>query len=173
MSSPVIHVVDDEAHIVRAVKLKLQKAGYTVVGTSNGREAWESIQASVPSLLITDHQMPYMTGEELCRMLRSNEATKHVPIIMLTAKGLEIEEERFAMEFQLHRVMWKPFSPRELIRCVEDALAGRSASEEGEVPQSGIVASAKPVVDARAFFARTNLFATPADQTNGLERDSN
>ena len=117
-----IHACDDEPHITLAVKMKLSKAGFEVKTTSDGQQALEAIQAQAPELLITDYQMPRMDGLELCRRLRSEPATSELPIILLTAKGFELDEEQIMDELKITKVLVKPFSPRELLQTVQELV---------------------------------------------------
>ena len=114
-------VADDDAHIMHVVSLKLRNAGFEVLTAVDGEEAAEVAQAELPDLLITDYQMPYLTGVELCRKLRQNERTKSIPAIMLTARGFDIEP-REMIEAGIASVIAKPFSPRELLQRVNDLL---------------------------------------------------
>ena len=113
---------DDETHIVRAIQLKLSLAGFNVRTGRDGQEAWELIQKSPPDLLITDYQMPRLDGLSLCRQLRRNPLTHDLPIILLTAKGFELDWDDLKRELGLARVMIKPFSPRELLLTVQQVL---------------------------------------------------
>jgi len=116
---PQILVVDDEAHITRAISMKLSRAGYVVEVATNGREALLAIQRQMPDLLITDCQMPVMDGVELCQNLRNDAACQSLPIIMLTAKGYELCEKSVTPQLQLNKLLVKPFSPRELLKIVQ------------------------------------------------------
>ena len=117
-----IIVCDDETHISRAVSMKLRKAGFDVEIATDGRLALEAIARETPQLLITDCQMPRMGGIELCRRLRDDPATVHLPIILLTAKAYEIENESLKAELWLSHILPKPFSPRELLALVKETL---------------------------------------------------
>lgn len=117
-----ILVVDDEVHITRAVQMKLARAGFEIEIASDGQAAWEAFQRQRPDLLITDCQMPRMGGLELCRRIRATAGCEHLPIILLTAKGYELEDENVALDLWLSAVMGKPFSPRELLETVKEAL---------------------------------------------------
>lgn len=120
---------DDEAYITRAVSMKLQKAGFEVETCPDGQAAWDAIERELPQLLITDYQMPRLDGIELCRRLRSHETTADLPVIMLTAKGYEMNAGDLIREHRLAGVVLKPFSPRELLQLVHDTLgAGRSTA---------------------------------------------
>jgi two-component system, OmpR family, alkaline phosphatase synthesis response regulator PhoP len=118
-----ILVCDDEPYIQHAVRMKLAKSGYEVEVAADGQAGLEAIQREMPALLITDLQMPRMDGLELCRVLRTNPETHNLPIIMLTAKGFEIDSSGVAKILRLSEVMFKPFSPRELLQSAEKAIA--------------------------------------------------
>lgn len=118
-----ILVCDDESHITLAVSMKLQRAGFLVETASDGQMAWESIQRNPPDLLLTDCQMPRLDGIGLCRLIRQHEATKHLPILMLTAKGYELDQDFIRGELGIAELIVKPFSPRELLQSVESVLA--------------------------------------------------
>ena len=134
-----ILVADDEAHILHVVSLKLRNAGFEVLTAVDGEEAAELCLAELPDLLITDFQMPYLTGLDLCRQLRAAPATRSIPAIMLTARGFDIEPEEMA-EAGIAAVLAKPFSPRELLECVNGLLktspvATGSPEIAGDPPQ--------------------------------------
>ena len=120
MSKKVL-VADDEAHILHVVSMKLRNAGYEVLTAVDGEEAMEVCAAELPDLLITDYQMPYLTGLELCKQLRGRPETKGIPAIMLTARGFDIEPGEM-IEAGIAAVLAKPFSPRELLEKVTDLL---------------------------------------------------
>ncbi len=117
-----ILLCDDEVHILRAAEFKLSAAGHRVRCARNGREAWQQIEAQLPDLLVTDLQMPEMNGCELIQRVRDNPATAQLPIILLTAKALEIAEGE-AMRFGLVKILTKPFSPKALLQLIEATLA--------------------------------------------------
>ena len=120
---------DDESYITRAVSMKLQKAGFEVETCGDGQAAWEVIERELPCLLITDYQMPRLDGIELCRRVRSHAATENLPIIMLTAKGYEMNAGDLVREHRLAGVVHKQFSPRELLQLVHDTVgAARPAA---------------------------------------------
>ena len=121
-ATPRILMCDDESHILRAASMKLTKAGLIVETATDGQLGWEAIQAELPSMLITDYQMPRLNGLELCRRLRAEPATRDLPIVLLTAKGYEFDWDTLARELWLTRVLVKPFSPRELLQLVQETL---------------------------------------------------
>ncbi|MBT3202535.1 MAG: response regulator [Phycisphaerales bacterium] len=116
-----IVVADDEAHILHVVSMKLRNAGYEVQTAEDGEEALELCLADPPAMLITDYQMPYMTGLELCNALRQSEKTKNIPAMMLTARGFDIEPPEM-IESGIATVLPKPFSPREVLSKVVELI---------------------------------------------------
>lgn len=117
-----ILLCDDEIHILRAAEFKLKRAGYDVRTASDGEEGWELIQQELPDLVVTDCQMPRLDGLGLIARAREHETTRELPFFMLTAKGLELSHEDLASELNVLRVIGKPFSPRELLRSVDEVL---------------------------------------------------
>ncbi len=116
-----ILVVDDEAHILQVLSLKLRNAGYEVLTAVDGEEAYECAMKQQPDLVITDFQMPYMTGLELCKALAGNPATASIPVLMLTARGYALESEDLALG-NIRDVLSKPFSPRAVVEKIERVL---------------------------------------------------
>jgi two-component system alkaline phosphatase synthesis response regulator PhoP len=120
-----ILVADDEAHILHVVSMKLRNAGLDVITAVDGEEALELCLSETPDLLITDYQMPFMTGLELCTALRASGKT--IPAILLTARGFDIEVDEM-VEAGIAAVLAKPFSPREVLAKVQSLLAPAAAS---------------------------------------------
>jgi two-component system alkaline phosphatase synthesis response regulator PhoP len=113
---------DDELHILRAAEFKLLRAGYEVECAGDGEAAWEAIVRQRPDFVITDCQMPRLTGFGLAERIRANPATRDLPVIMLTAKGLELSSADVREQYGVLCVLGKPFSPRELLRLVDAQL---------------------------------------------------
>jgi len=129
MSKRII-VADDESHILHVVSMKLRNAGYEVQTAEDGEEALELCQADPPDMLITDYQMPYMTGVELCKALRQSENTKDIPAMMLTARGFDIEPPEM-IEAGISAVLAKPFSPREVLSRVIELVGQANEAAVG------------------------------------------
>ena len=121
MTGKKVLVVDDEIHIVHVVAIKLRNNGYEVISANNGSEAFELAQSEMPDIIVTDFQMPVMTGMELVEKLRQQEKTKSIPIIMLTARSFAISKEQ-QEQLKISNCLSKPFSPRELLGNIEDIL---------------------------------------------------
>ena len=124
--SPLILCVDDEPHIRHVMALKLQNAGYRVITAEDGEEALKLATQHVPDLVVTDYQMPYLCGLELCLRMRQQAATRDTPVVMLTARGFSLEQEQLEAT-NVKAVLSKPFSPREVLTRVRD-LVGEPAA---------------------------------------------
>ncbi len=120
--SKTILVADDETHILHVVSMKLRNAGYEVITAMDGEEAFELCLSESPDLIITDYQMPVMTGLELCKKLKETEETKDIPAVMLTARGFDIEPDEM-LAAGIAADLAKPFSPREVLGKVDELLA--------------------------------------------------
>lgn len=113
---------DDEPHILRAAEFKFKRAGYEVLSASDGEEGWELVRQHLPHLVITDCQMPRLSGLGLAERINSHPATTGVPIIMLSGKGFELSAEVLLQEYGIVALLPKPFSPRDLLQRVEGLL---------------------------------------------------
>ncbi len=115
-------IVDDNLALARVTQFALDRAGFETQTARNGRLALEAAQLMQYDVVVTDQQMPEMTGTELCRELRKLPNYFDCPIILLTAKGLELELPRLREELGISGVFSKPFSPAAVVRAVEDLL---------------------------------------------------
>ena len=128
MSGKKILVVDDEIHIVHVVAIKLRNNGYEVISAENGSEAFELACEERPDMIVTDYQMPVMTGLELVEKLRQCDQTKNVPVILLTARNFAISQEQ-QEQLQISGCLSKPFSPKELLGNIEDILYQQAVNQ--------------------------------------------
>ncbi len=108
-----ILIVDDEPDATIATRRSLEMDGYTVLDARNGKEALKLLETEIPDLILLDVMMPEMDGFEVCRILREDEDRKHIPIIMLTAKG-EINDRIEGLEIGSDDYITKPYNLREL-----------------------------------------------------------
>jgi len=108
-------VVDDNIALARVTQFALTRAGFDARIAANGRKALAMAEAELFDIVISDQQMPEMTGLELCRRLRAKTEYLHTPIILLTAKGLELELPTLQRELEISAIFPKPFSPSEVV----------------------------------------------------------
>ena len=106
-------ICDDEPYIVESVSYVVRKAGFDVVTAEDGEEALAAAHRERPDLVFLDIMMPGISGDEVCRRLKSDPSTRGTHVVILTARGQE-EDERRAMEMGADEFMTKPFSPRKL-----------------------------------------------------------
>jgi two-component system, chemotaxis family, chemotaxis protein CheY len=121
-----IVTAEDNPVMAHVVGFNLRQAGYEVFAARNGQEALTRLEQEPADLLITDYQMPILDGWELCQRVRERWSPHQLPIILLSAKGLEIDGDRLVAEGYVQRIVFKPFSPRELVRAAGE-LIGASA----------------------------------------------
>jgi DNA-binding response OmpR family regulator len=129
-----ILVVDDETDLVELVTYNFTREGYKVSSAADGEEALDALKSGDFGLIILDLMLPGLQGNELCRIIRNNPKTTHIPIIMLTAKN-EVADRVQGLETGADDYMAKPFSPRELIVRANAVLRRGS----GGAPADGIV----------------------------------
>ena len=115
-------IVDDNLALARVTQFALDRAGFETQTARNGRLALEAAKQMQFDVIVTDQQMPELTGVELCRELRKLPEYVDCPIILLTAKGLELELPRLREELGISGVFSKPFSPAAVVKAVEDLL---------------------------------------------------
>jgi len=115
-------VAEDDRVISDVIRFNLERAGYRVTVARNGTEAWSLLQAMSFDILVTDYQMPGMTGEEVCLALRESFPDLRLPIIFLSARGMELNVSRMKEELGIETLMYKPFSPRELVEELAKSL---------------------------------------------------
>ena len=121
MAAKKILVVDDEMHIIRIVKYKLEAAGYEVISALNGVDALRMAREEKPALIFLDIMMPGINGYEVCTQLKNSAATRDIIIIMLTAKGQESDKIK-GLEVGVDEYITKPFSPQDLLDRAKDLL---------------------------------------------------
>jgi two-component system phosphate regulon response regulator PhoB len=123
MASKVL-VADDEIHIIHVVAIKLRNNGYEVIAANNGAEAYDLACREKPDIVVTDYQMPVMTGLELIAKLREDERTKEIPVVLLTARSFAVTQEQ-QESLGVSSCLSKPFSPKELLKTIQDILYQR------------------------------------------------
>ncbi|MBX3363264.1 MAG: response regulator [Phycisphaeraceae bacterium] len=119
-----ILIADDEAPISHLLRERLLHAGYDVLVAQDGEEAWELAQERTPDLVITDLQMPFMSGLDLAHVLREHPPTADIPLIMLTARGYVLDPQVVASA-KITELHAKPFGLRRLLDRVAALLHGR------------------------------------------------
>lgn len=125
-----ILVAEDNFVLSRVIQFNLQQAGYEVTLATNGREAIEQLSANSFDLLITDYQMPLNDGAEVCDYVRQTLQNASLPIVLCSAKGLELDMSMLQERWQLATVLFKPFSVREMLTLVHRLVVAQDAPSE-------------------------------------------
>jgi len=115
-------VVDDEVNITQILEFSIGSEGFEVITAQNGEEAIEKARREQPDLIILDIMMPKIDGYEACRILKANPLTKAIPVVLLTAKGRDIDK-RLGLEVGATDYIVKPFSPNKLIERIHQLLS--------------------------------------------------
>ncbi|MBS0209986.1 MAG: response regulator [Planctomycetes bacterium] len=126
-----ILVVDDEEDLLELVRYNLAKEGYRVNCVASGERALREAQDTLPELILLDVLLPRVDGLEICRALKSDPKTKHIPVIMVTAKSEEADVVT-GLELGADDYITKPFSPRVLLARIKSVLRRKA----GTVPDS-------------------------------------
>lgn len=116
-----ILIAEDERDIRELIKFTLTFAGHQITEAANGEEAVEKAKEVIPDLIMTDVRMPKMTGYEACKLIKANDSTKHIPVVILSAKGQDEEVDK-GKEAGADDYILKPFAPDKLTERVAEIL---------------------------------------------------
>ena len=121
MSRGKVLVVDDEEYIQHILNFSFGAEGFDVLTASDGEEAIKKAKSVKPDVIVLDIMMPKMDGYEACKKLKSDPQTKNIPVILLTAKGRDVDR-KLGTEAGADDYVVKPFSPGRLIERVEGII---------------------------------------------------
>ena len=127
MPRETILVVDDQEDLLKLLEYNLSAEGFRVVCTTTGEDALAEAAELVPDLIVLDLMLPGIDGFEVCRLLKQDAATQHIPVLMLTAKGEETDIV-VGLELGADDYITKPFSPRVLVARIRAALRRKRAT---------------------------------------------
>ncbi len=116
-------IADDEPNIVTSLEFLMEQAGYETKVAANGSEALDAARSFRPDVVLLDVMLPLKSGYEVCQQLKSDPATRDIRIVMVSAKGRDIEVAK-ALELGADAYVTKPFSTRELVAKVREILGG-------------------------------------------------
>ncbi|MGL5149252.1 MAG: winged helix-turn-helix domain-containing protein [Clostridium sp.] len=129
MNSEKVLIVDDEEHIVELLKFNIENVGYEVITANNGIDAVKIAKEEKPGLILLDVMLPGMDGLDVCKEIRRNSETRNSLVIMLTAKGEEVDKI-LGLELGADDYITKPFSIRELLARVKAVLRRKYIVDE-------------------------------------------
>ncbi len=128
----VVLVVDDSAAAREMLSTELQDCGFRVILAADGAEAMEKINVTLPALVITDLIMPRLNGYELCRHIKNDPRTQHVPVIMCSTKAEEFDRY-WGMKQGANAYITKPYQPKDMINAVKYLLEEAGVYSEDTV----------------------------------------
>ncbi len=123
MTKPLILLVDDEAHITHVMSRAVQSAGFEAMTAEDGEEAYEVACERRPTLIVTDLQMPYMSGIDLAKRLNEHHELGDVPVILLSARGYVVSEDAGGLK-NIRMIIEKPFSAKNVMGHIRDLIGG-------------------------------------------------
>ncbi len=138
-----ILVVDDEEDILELVNYNLSREGYAVSRVSTGEDALKAVRTVAPDLIVLDLMLPGVDGLEVCRVLKKERTTEHIPIVMLTAKGDEADIVA-GLELGADDYITKPFSPKVLVARVRSVLRRKTLAPP---PETAVIKLKDLVID--------------------------
>ena len=127
---PRVLIADDEPHVLRVLKLALDRSGYAVETVPNGEAALERIRQSPPDLLISDIQMPRLSGEQLCERIAAELPEREFPIIIMTSMTF-VGESHWSRRHRNLVLLEKPLSVRKLLSLIEKLFCTEPVAAEG------------------------------------------
>ena len=133
-----ILIIEDESDVADLLTLNLRKAGFRISTAADGASGLQKARDDRPDFIVLDLMLPKMLGLEVCRILKSDTATRHIPILMLTAKAEEIDRI-VGLEFGGDDYVTKPFSPREVVLRIKAILRRAEGGAEDECLSAGSI----------------------------------
>jgi two-component system phosphate regulon response regulator PhoB len=167
---PAILIVDDERDLLSVLEFNLKQAGFETLTAMTGAEALAQLKRRIPELIVLDVMLPDISGTEVCRAVKSDPRTKHVPVMMLTARGDEVDKV-VGFELGAEDYVTKPFSVRELVlrvrallrRSAAPAALGATEVEPGEAGPEPVGPIRVDVGAHRAYVGGEEVVLTPLE----------
>jgi two-component system phosphate regulon response regulator PhoB len=160
---PAILIVDDERDLLSLLDFNLRQAGFETLLAASGQEALQQLRRRVPDLVLLDVMLPDVSGTEICRGVKSDPRTKHVPVMMLTARGEEVDKV-VGFELGADDYVTKPFSVRELVLRVRAVLRrGSGAGAPAGAPIEPVGPLRVDVEAHRAYVENEEVVLTPLE----------
>jgi DNA-binding response OmpR family regulator len=131
-----ILIIDDEPYILRSLSYLLTREGYVTETVNNGEAGLDRVRSLRPAIVFLDIMMPRMDGYEVCEQVRQDPDIEGTYLIMLSAKGQQVDRERGLLG-GADEYMTKPFSPREVVQRVRTVLASRAAQRQSDEGREG------------------------------------
>src|SRR5512138_3790477 len=158
----VILIVDDERDLVSVLDFNFRQAGFETRLATSGQEAEQQLRRQVPDLVLLDLMLPDISGTEICRRVKSEPRTRHVPVVMLTAKSDEMDKV-VGFELGADDYVTKPFSVRELVLRVKAVLRRAAGARPAERPPAEVGPIRVDLEAHRAYADGAEIQLTPLE----------
>ena len=122
--------IEDEQEMIDLIRLILSRRGFEVLGANGGRQGLEMVRKEHPDLVLLDLMMPDMDGWEVYQQMKADNATKDIPVVIVTAKAQSIDKVLGLHIAKVDDYVAKPFSPQELLTSIETVLSKRQAPDQ-------------------------------------------
>jgi len=155
-------LVDDERDLLSLLDFNLRAAGFETLLATTGEQAVSQLRRRVPDLVLLDLMLPDVPGTELCRQIKSDPRTKHLPVVMLTAKGEEVDRV-VGFEIGADDYVTKPFSVRELVLRLKAVVRRAGASKTAERPPEQVGPIRVDVDAHRVYVDGSEVTLTPLE----------
>ena len=159
---PSILLVDDERDLLSLLDFNLRAAGFETLLATSGEQALSHLRRRIPDIVLLDLMLPDVPGTEVCRQLKSDPRTRHVPVVMLTAKGEEVDRV-VGFELGADDYVTKPFSVRELVLRLKAVLRRAGPARGSERPPESVGPIRVDVDSHRAFVDGAEIQLTPLE----------
>ena len=153
---------DDERDLLSVLDFNLRAAGFETILATRGEEALLALKRRVPDLVLLDLMLPDLPGTEICRRIKSDPRTRHVPVVMLTAKGEEVDRV-VGFELGADDYVTKPFSVRELVLRLKAVLRRAGGGPSKELPRAQVGPIRVDAAAHRAFAEGVEIELTPLE----------
>jgi len=118
--APSILIAEDNPGLARVLSFKFKSSGFSPIVCADGQIAWDAFHANPVVAIVSDHEMPRLSGVDLCRNLRAENSK--VPFFLVTGRQLELSSTGIAEELNITQIFGKPFSPADVIAAVREAI---------------------------------------------------
>ena len=123
-------VAEDNRVMGNVIRFNLERNGFDVSLVHDGLAAIDRLQREDFDIVITDYQMPHASGDDICRFVRFDSAHKHTPVVLVSAKGIELKTSELTGPERFTRVVYKPFSPQEIVRIALETLSKENTQQQ-------------------------------------------
>lgn len=136
MPAPKVLIVDDYPNLVNVLSMRLRSAGYDVLSSGDGLDGLFKARTEHPDLILLDVLLPKMDGFKVCRLLKSDEKRRHIPIVMLTSRARDVDRST-GLQMGADAYVFKPYEPATLLNTIGNLLTESKSPEKPRMARAG------------------------------------